>query len=333
MITRVRLKEILDRFSRCELAVLGDVMLDEYLWGKVERISPEAPVPVVHIRKETWRPGGASNVASNIVALGARAYILGVVGPDKTGERLRESQTQEKIDTTGLIVDPDRQTTVKTRVIGQNQQMLRIDREHTTALSTKTVEALGEIIKRISPKVDGIIVSDYAKGVIVKDLLSRVIKEFRRQGKFVNIDPKLKNFPLYEGATIITPNSREAESALGRVFETEEDILRAGTDLLKHLSTDAVMITRGEHGMSLFERNAPPLTIPTQALEVFDVTGAGDTVIATFSLALAAGCKMAEAVEVANLAAGVVVGIVGTATTTKEKILDHFDRIHYRSSE
>jgi rfaE bifunctional protein kinase chain/domain len=183
------------------------------------------------------------------------------------------------------------------------------------------------------PELDGLIVSDYAKGVIHEELLDQVIDRFKKAGKFVTIDPKLKNMPLYKKATIITPNTREAESALGRVFESEADVLAGGAELLKRLRTDAVLITRGEHGMSLFERDRPPLTIPTRALDVYDVTGAGDTVIATFSLALATGCTMAEAAEVANLAAGVVVGIVGTAPTNPAAVLDHFDRIHFQAAE
>jgi rfaE bifunctional protein kinase chain/domain len=330
MLTRERLSEILEHFSQCRIGVLGDVMLDEYLWGKVDRISPEAPVPVVQIKNESSRPGGAANVAANLVALGAKSFVFGVVGNDGIGRKLREDLEAERIHSGGLVVDPDRRTTVKTRIIGQNQQMIRIDRETVEPLKTTIHEALLDSIDGIFPALQGMIVSDYAKGVIVKDFLAKIIARFRAEKKFVNIDPKLKNFPFYRGATIITPNTREAESVLGRLFETEADVMKGGCDLLAEFGTDATLITRGEHGMSLFERNQAPITIPTRALKVFDVTGAGDTVIAAFSLAAAAGCPMPEAAEIANLAAGVVVGIVGTATVTREQILDHFDRLHYK---
>jgi D-beta-D-heptose 7-phosphate kinase/D-beta-D-heptose 1-phosphate adenosyltransferase len=332
MISRTRLKEVLEQFTRVELGVLGDVMLDEYLWGKVERISPEAPVPVVQIKKETWRPGGAANVAANMVALGARVHIFGVVGQDGNGKRLKECLEAEKIETAGLVFDPNRRTTVKTRIIGHNQQMVRIDRESIEPILPETMNTLRHTLETLHERLAGVVVSDYAKGVISKEIMAPLISQSRRTHKFVAIDPKLKNYPLYEGATLITPNTREAESALGRVFENEADVLRGGMDLLKQFGTDAALITRGEHGMSLFERGIEPVTIPTRALDVFDVTGAGDTVIATLSLALAAGCQLPEAAEIANLAAGVVVGIVGTATASKEQIFEHYDRINVKAT-
>jgi len=332
MISRPRLQEVLHRFKGLAIAVLGDVMLDEYLWGKVDRISPEAPVPVVQVKKETWRPGGAANVAANLVSLGARPRMYGVIGQDPAGRRLSDALAADRIDPECLITDSKRCTTLKTRIIGQSQQMIRIDRESTDGIDHSAVRALTESLIRDIPRLEGVIVSDYAKGVVVGELLALVIERFRKARKFVNVDPKLKNFPLYQGATIITPNTREAESALGRVFESEQDVLKGGMDLMKQFKTEAVLVTRGEHGMSLFERERDPLTIPTRALEVFDVTGAGDTVIATFSLALAAGSTMPEAAEIANLAAGVVVGIVGTATVSPEEILMHYDRIHVTPS-
>lgn len=333
MITRARLKSILAKFSKLHLAVLGDVMLDEFVWGKVERISPEAPVPIVQIKRETWRPGGAANVASNLVALGAKSDIYGIIGDDGAGRRLTEALNADRIGTTGLIADSGRRTTVKTRVLGQNQQMLRIDREFTDPIDYQCQKNLANELWKKAPELSGVIVSDYAKGVVVSELLGQVIERFKGAGKPVTIDPRPKNGPLYKGASIITPNTREAEELLGRKFDTEADVIKAGLDLVKQLRLDAALITRGEHGMSLFEKGKQPITIPTRALEVFDVTGAGDTVIATFSLALAAGCPMAEAAEIANLAAGVVVGIVGTATATPQAVLDHYDRINMQPAE
>lgn len=322
---RTELKNTLARFADCRLAVLGDLMLDEFYWGTVDRISPEAPVPVVKINKETWRPGGAANVASNIVALGAKAHIFGIVGDDGAGRRLSEELQAEKIGTEGLIVDSGRRTSVKTRVIGQSQQMIRIDRENTDAMDYQRQKQMLNALLDMADELDGVIVSDYAKGVVVEDLLSEVISRFKRMGKFVAIDPKLKNFSIYKKATIITPNTKEAESTLGRVFESEEDVLTGGMDLLRKTSSDAILITRSEHGMSLFQKGQNPVTIPTRALKVFDVTGAGDTVIGVFSLALASGCTMIRSAEVANLAAGVVVGLVGTASATQKQVLDYYD--------
>lgn len=327
---RSEIENILKRFKQANIAVLGDVMLDEFCWGKVDRISPEAPVPIVQVRQETWRPGGAANVAGNLVALGARAHLFGIIGDDGAGRRLSEELAKENIGTSGLIIDSGRRTSVKTRIISQKQQMIRIDRESTDQIDYARQKAITSALFDMADDLDGVIVSDYAKGVIVEGLLKEVIEKFKKMGKFVSIDPKLKNFPIYQKPTIITPNTKEAEQTLGRVFECDEDVLKGGQDLLKNTHADAILITRSEHGMSLFEKGQKPVTIPTRALDVYDVTGAGDTVIATFSLALAAGCPMVEAAEVANLAAGVVVGLVGTASASAEQILDHYDRIHYK---
>jgi len=322
---RNQLEKILKEFSRCSIAVLGDVMLDEFCWGKVDRISPEAPVLIVQVKTETWRPGGAANVASNLVALGAKAHIFGIVGDDGAGRRLNEALISDKIGTAGLIVDSGRRTSVKTRILGQNQQMIRVDRENTENIDYERQKAILTTMLDMTAELDGVIISDYAKGVVVEDLFKEVVARFRKLGKFIAVDPKLKNFPMYKKPTIITPNTKEAESALGRIFETEEDVMKGGLDLLKNSSADAILITRSEHGMSLFEKGKTPVTIPTRAIKVFDVTGAGDTVIGTFSLGLAAGCTMQQAAEIANLAAGVVVGIVGTASASIEQILEHYE--------
>lgn len=323
---RSELERILKNFSNCNIAILGDVMLDEFCWGKVDRISPEAPVPVVQVKEETWRPGGAANVATNVVSMGAKAHIFGIIGDDGSGRRLTEELQNHNIGTEGLIVDSGRRTSVKTRILGQSQQMLRVDREFTEPIDYQRQKNILNLMLDMSDKLDGVIVSDYAKGVIVEDLFKEVVTNFKQKGKFVAVDPRQKNFPFYKRQTIITPNVKETQEALGRFIETEADIMKAGIDLLKQTSSDAILITRSEKGMSLFEKGKEPVTIPTMAINVFDVTGAGDTVIGTFSLGLAAGCNMVEAAQVANLAAGVVVGIVGTATATQEQVLAHFDK-------
>ncbi len=330
---RKELESILRSFNQCNIAVLGDVMLDEFCWGKVDRISPEAPVPVVQVRKETWRPGGAANVANNLIALGSRAHIFGIIGDDGAGRRLTEELEKEKIGIEGLIVDSGRRTTVKTRILGQNQQMIRVDRESTELIDYDRQKAMLTTLLDMIDDLDGVIVSDYAKGVVVESLFKEVVERFRNKGKFIAVDPKLKNFDIYRKPTIITPNTKEAESTLGRVFDNDDDVMRGGVDLLKKTGSDAILITRSEHGMSLFEKGKKPLTIPTRAIDVFDVTGAGDTVISTFSLALAAGCEMRQAAEIANLAAGVVVGIVGTAAANSEQVLEHFELSHLHDAD
>ena len=323
---RSELESILKRFSKCSIAVLGDVMLDEFCWGKVDRISPEAPVPVVQVKKETWRPGGAANVAANIVSMGAKAHIFGIIGDDGSGRRLTEQLKSNNISTEGLVIDSGRRTSVKTRILGQNQQMLRVDREYTEPIDYQRQKSILTVLMDMSDELDGIVISDYAKGVIVEDLFKEIIAKFKKKGKFVAVDPRQKNFPFYKNQTIITPNVKEAQEALGRILETDEDIMKGGIDLLKNTGSDAILITRSEKGMSLFEKGKKPVTIPTRAIDVFDVTGAGDTVISTLSLGIGAKCSMVEAAEVANLAAGVVVGVVGTATATQEDVLAHFDR-------
>lgn len=328
LIPRQRLKELLTSFKTCRIIVVGDIMLDEYLWGVVDRISPEAPVPIVQVKRESWRVGGAANVAANVKSFGAKVCLFGVVGDDLAGRRLLETLNAEGINTSGIIIDSGRPTTLKTRIIGHNQQMLRIDKESTENIDVEIQEGILDLILKALPEVDGVIVSDYAKGVIVEGLIKPLIEKVRKENKFIVVDPKLKNFNLYRKATLITPNTKEAASALGRVFEKEEDVLKAGEDLLHLYKTDAILITRGEHGMSLFQKNADPITIPTHALEVYDVTGAGDTVIATFALALASKASMLEAAQISNLAAGVVVGIVGTAVATVSKVLEHYDRLN-----
>ncbi|MBI3322958.1 MAG: bifunctional hydroxymethylpyrimidine kinase/phosphomethylpyrimidine kinase [Candidatus Omnitrophica bacterium] len=341
-----RLAALLQRFRRARVLVVGDLMFDEFVWGKVSRISPEAPVPVVWVQRESVMPGGAANVASNIRALGGQVRLAGVVGTDQWGEGLLRELAARRIDTTGVIRDASRPTTVKTRVIAHHQQVVRVDREYPGPLTPAAISRLVELIQRqlddvLTPAairrlveliqrqlddVEAIVIEDYGKGVITRALLERVVPLARARKKVVTVDPKEDHFELYQGVTALTPNRAEAGEALGRELATEDAVLRGGTELLRRLRSEALLITLGEDGMCLFEHGGRRTWIPTVAQEVFDVAGAGDTVIGAFTLALAAGCSMPEAAVVANHAAGIVVGKVGVATATPKELLARLDQ-------
>ncbi|MBI3324559.1 MAG: D-glycero-beta-D-manno-heptose-7-phosphate kinase [Candidatus Omnitrophica bacterium] len=316
-----RLKRLLHEFRKVRVLVIGDLMLDEFLWGKVSRISPEAPVPVVWVQTESMMPGGAANVANNIRALGAQVELAGVIGSDRWGAMLLQELQARQIGTAGVVREPSRPTIVKTRVIAHHQQVVRVDREHKGPMEHSTVEQVVALVKRQLRWVDAIIVEDYGKGVISRALLEQVIPLARSRQKIITVDPKEEHFDLYHGVTSMTPNRAEASGALGRELETEEAILQAGEELLRRLHSESVLITLGEDGMCLFEKSGRRTRIPTVAQEVFDVAGAGDTVIATFTLALAAGAPMPQAAQLANLAAGIVVGKLGVASTSPEELL------------
>jgi rfaE bifunctional protein kinase chain/domain len=310
------LVEIVGRLSGHRLLVVGDIMVDEYIWGNATRISPEAPVPVVEVKKEELRLGGAANVAANVRSLGGEVMLLGAVGDDALAEFLMEELSHRGIDGSGVIVDKNRPTTVKTRVIAGSQQIVRFDKESVEELGSGCFDRLlGNVRDRIS-EADGLIVADYGKGVISASLLRAVIPEALRQEKIVSVDPKENHFPLYRGVTVITPNHKEAGAAAGRSIRTEQDLDAVGSSLLAELQAQAVLITRGAQGMRLFERYKPPLQINTVAREVYDVVGAGDTVVAALTLALVTGARMEEAARISNYAAGVVVGKKGTATVS-----------------
>jgi rfaE bifunctional protein kinase chain/domain len=301
--------------------VVGDVMLDEFLWGKVTRISPEAPVPVVEVESQTSHLGGAGNVARNIRALGGGAALAGVVGRDPAGDRVRQALAEAGIASILTPGEAGRPTTLKSRIVAHHQQVVRADRESSADIPA-ALERL--IVERALPFLaDGhaLVISDYDKGVITAGLLRRLMPRARRRGLPVLVDPKLRHLSLYKGATLVTPNQREAEQAAGFAFRRPGDLEKAGPVLLRKLGCQAVLVTRGEHGMSLFERGQAPVHIETAAREVFDVTGAGDSVIATLALALAAGATLAEAATLANYAAGVVVGKLGTAVASPAELL------------
>ncbi len=318
--TNHALTGFIPRFGRVKLLVVGDLMLDEFVWGRVSRISPEAPVPVVWVQSESVMPGGAANVASNIRALGGSVATVGVIGDDRWGSGLVGELAQRKIDTSG-VVKTARPTTVKTRVIAHHQQVVRVDREQREPLPPGTIQRLIDMLARRIPAVDGVVIEDYGKGVITRALLEAVIPLARRHRTLITVDPKEEHFDLYQRVTALTPNRMEAGEAVGRELDSDAEVRRAGQEILSRLSCDGLLMTLGEDGMWLFERSGRQVRIPTVAQEVFDVAGAGDTVIATFTLALASGASMEQAARLANVAAGVVVGKLGVATTTPRELL------------
>lgn len=317
-----RAATLVSAFPKCRVLVAGDIMLDEYIWGSVRRISPEAPVPVVTVTRDSRTLGGAANVALNVAGLGSKVIMAGVVGHDAHGRDVVRMMKKNRIDVTGVVACEDRPTTVKTRVIAHNQQVVRVDREMNDLPAGKTVAALWKAILAALPFVDGIVLSDYRKGVLSQGLVENVIRAAKKSGKFVAVDPKQADFAFYRGATLITPNRSEAEAALGgRDLGTDEAILSGGKELLKAAAADAVLITRGEEGMSLVERRAPDLFhIPTRARHVYDVTGAGDTVIGTIAVTLAAKGTLRDAAFLSNIAAGIVVAEVGTVPIDVSKL-------------
>ncbi|MBI3087713.1 MAG: D-glycero-beta-D-manno-heptose-7-phosphate kinase [Candidatus Omnitrophica bacterium] len=311
----------LQAFRRARVLVVGDLMLDEFVWGKVSRISPEAPVPVVWVQSESVMPGGAANVANNIRALGGQVRLVGVVGTDRWSEVLVEDLAKRRLDTSGVLRDPSRPTIIKTRVIAHHQQVVRVDREPMSPFSGALVNRLVSMVRGQLDKVDAVVIEDYGKGVISRELLRQVIPLARAQRKLITVDPKIDHLDLYQQVTALTPNRAEAGEAVGRELDTEQDVIRAGTELLHKLRCEGLLLTLGEDGMCLFEQGGRRTRIPTVAQEVFDVAGAGDTVVATFTLALASGASMPEAAVIANHAAGIVVGKVGVATTTPDELL------------
>jgi D-beta-D-heptose 7-phosphate kinase/D-beta-D-heptose 1-phosphate adenosyltransferase len=321
-LTRQRVDHLMGRMRALRLIVYGDVMLDEFVWGDVTRISPEAPVPVVEIRRESVHLGGAANVLANLLALGARARVVGVTGRDGAGERLRaELRAAGALHTEeSLVVDESRPSTIKTRIIAHSQLVVRADRELRTPVDAATEERLISLLKEAVKEAHAFVVSDYDKGAVTPRVLSEILPLAYRLRIPVLIDPKVRNFDSYRPATLITPNHHEAL----RLTQTEEDtnagLQHAGRLIRERLGCDAVLITRGERGMMLLEGDGEPLHVETAAREVYDVTGAGDTVIATLAAALAAGASMLEAAILANHAAGIVVGKVGTATASADEL-------------
>lgn len=317
-----RLLERVCSFSKARILVIGDFILDQFVWGSVERISPEAPVPVVHVQRESYMPGGSLNVANNIHTLGGTVFPCGVVGRDLEGRMLLKVIRREGIDPGGIVYDAERPTSLKTRVIAHSQQVVRFDREKVHHIREDHLKKILQFVHQRIKAIDAIVIEDYGKGVVRPELLKRVLRLAKRFRKPVLVDPKENNFSYYAGVTALTPNRKEAYAGFenGRVSNRSYSLEEVGRGLLKKLKCEAVLITLGEDGMELFEKSGRMTHIPTAAREVYDVSGAGDTVIATFGLALAAGAPMREAALLSNMAAGIVVGKLGTATVTPEEL-------------
>jgi len=324
---RVRaLQQHIRRFPQASVLVVGDLILDHYIWGKVSRISPEAPVPVVHVQSETLQLGGAANVYHNIVALGGKADICGVLGADEGGRRLLKELGTRRHGQGGIVIDPDRPTTRKTRIVAHQQQMVRFDVERTSEIKEPIQRRLIRYVESRLREISCLVVSDYAKGVVTAHLMAELTRLAALRRIPIIVDPKVDHFSYYKGVTVITPNHLEAGQAAGVQADEDEAVTEAGEIIRQRLGCQAVLITRGEKGMSLLERDGGAWHIPTMARQVYDVTGAGDTVIGTLALGLATGASLRDAAFLANQAAGVVVGIVGTATVTANQLAEALGR-------
>ena len=321
-----RLKRIISNFKGAKILIVGDLILDEFIWGTVSRISPEAPVPVVWAKRESFMPGGACNVANNIVSLGGRAYLSGVIGGDEKGAVLKGELESKGIDTSCVLVDETRHTTLKTRVVAHHQQVVRIDKESVEPLKDDTITKLTRHIRTKLTDADAVIIEDYGKGVITPRLLKAIVPLAKRMKKIVAVDPKEEHFSYYRGVSLITPNTQEAEKASGVEIKDEDSLFKAGGKILSKLGCAIALVTLGENGMCVFKKGSRPKHIPTIAQEVFDVSGAGDTVIAAYTLALVSGADPIEAAHVANCAAGIVVRKLGTATVSPEELIEKIHR-------
>ena len=328
-----RVQQLLDAASRARVLVLGDVMLDQFIWGRVSRVSPEAPVPVVEFEREHFMPGGAANVARNLTALGASAELFGAVGRDIAASQLCQELVEQRVGCEGLMTVESRMTTKKIRVIAHQQQVVRVDRETRVDLDAKSTRKLLDELRNELPKCDAVIVGDYGKGVVTQPLLDEIKQLCRERGIWLSLDPKPVHRLNLFGLSLITPNRKEAFELAGVPDEARHGeplcdtaLLDAANRLLREFQPAVLLITLGDHGMLLCQRSRKPFHIPTVAREVFDVSGAGDTVIASFTLAIAAGASPLEAAIFSNHAASVVVGKIGTATVTPEELLASFKR-------
>ncbi|MBW1780731.1 MAG: D-glycero-beta-D-manno-heptose-7-phosphate kinase [Deltaproteobacteria bacterium] len=317
------LKGHIDRFVKTRILVLGDIIMDEYIWGNVSRISPEAPVPVVDVEQETKMLGGAANVIRNMATLGAKPILCGVVGDDTTGKEILSVLARMGLKTEGVVSEPGRPTSIKTRIVAHNQQVVRFDRESRADVRPESIQKLLDYIGDHLDAIDAIVISDYGKGLISGRLMMgmRELSESHSGGKLIiAVDPKTGNFEYYKGVDVITPNHHEAGVFCGFEILDRDTLKQAGKKMVDDLECRSVLITQGKHGMTLFERNGEITHIPTVAKKVFDVTGAGDTVIGTISLGLAAGLDLRSAAILSNFAAGIVVGELGTSAVRAEEL-------------
>lgn len=312
----------ISKFEKCNLLVVGDLMIDEYLWGDVDRISPEAPVQVVSVKEENYTLGGSGNVANNLVALGAKVSMAGVIGSDRYGHLLLTKLNELGVNAEGVVVEPERPTTRKTRIISGNQQVLRIDRETKKDVSQQTFDFILNYIERVIPDVDLVLISDYGKGLITAALLNSLTSIIKKHNPPMRtiVDPKGRDFSKYSGVSLLTPNKKEAALASGIEIVDEPTLIKAGNSILENVKIENLLITCGKDGMVLFE-DKKPYYITAQSKQVFDVSGAGDTVIAVLGLAIASGASFVKAASIANTAAGIVVSKVGTSTVSKNELL------------
>lgn len=323
--SKKRLSQLFGEFGKRNIIVIGDLMLDRYIWGFVSRISPEAPVPVVNVESESIRFGGAANVSHNIMSLGASVLPVGVIGNDGTGEKLKQLFHEKGFPVQGLMTDPDRPTTVKTRIIAHGQQVVRIDREDTKPISRKNQQHILDFVEATIPETDGIILEDYNKGLLASHFIQDIISMAKSHRKMVFVDPKFDHFFEFKQATLFKPNRKEAASRLGIRLDSDDALRKTGYRLLEKLDCKVLLITLGEEGMALFEPDHPMIKIPTRAVKVHDVSGAGDTVIATMAVAMTSGATAQEAATLANHAAGIVCGEVGIVPIERDRLIREFD--------
>ncbi len=322
ILTKKRAVSIIEGFPRAKVLVVGDIMVDHFIWGRVSRISPEAPVPVVEVQSENLLLGGCANVLNNVYAMGGQVFGAGVVGRDSMGDRVVDEFRKRGIDIGGVVQEDERPTTLKTRIVAHSQQVVRFDRESRRSVAPASIERILSYIRSLRGELGAVVISDYNKGVVTRELLDGIRQALAGGHTVVCVDPKQNDFSLYRGFDVITPNHHEAARAFGTEHIHGSDLVNVGNALLERYGFQALLVTRGEAGMSLFERDGRirHTFFPTQAKEVFDVTGAGDTVIGVFALAVASGATFREAAFLANYAAGIVVGKVGTATVSQQEL-------------
>ncbi|MCS7053770.1 MAG: D-glycero-beta-D-manno-heptose-7-phosphate kinase [Ignavibacterium sp.] len=322
IINKKELKRLKNNFYNKKIGIIGDMMLDVYFRGEVKRISPEAPVPVIEIDSEIFRFGGAANCALNILTLGGIPFPVGVIGNDSNGSIFNSLLKEYKIDTAGILIDEDRPTTTKTRVISDSQHIVRIDKEHKNYINSSMEKKLLDYVKSIIKDLDGIILQDYNKGVLTPKLIKEIISLANKNNVLITVDPKFNNFFLYKNVTLFKPNRKEAEDVLGIKIKSESDISKAGNLLLKKLKSKYILLTLGEGGVAIFQEGMDEFRIPTKARKVADVSGAGDTVISTLTIAMAAGADILKASYLANYAGGLVCEEVGIVPIELDKLFN-----------